>query len=52
MKLKLTEMKQGELVSYRDKWFKRQARYQSGSKNWRKCHRRIKRVSLVLVGVK
>ena len=46
--LKLTEMNQGERASYRDKWFKRQLRYQQGSRNWLKCHRRIKRVSGVI----
>lgn len=41
--MRLTEMNTEELVRYIEKWKKRQSSYKSGSRNWLKCHKRIKR---------
>ena len=48
MKYKLNDFEEpgfneSYLLGYIRKWEKRILRYKQGSKNWRKCHRRIKR---------
>jgi len=48
MKDKLTDMNLEGLVSYRDRWTKKQGKYQQGSKSWLKCQRRINRATLMI----
>jgi len=43
MEKKLTQMSHEELVSYAVKWLEKRGGFEHGSRNWRKCNRRVKK---------